>query len=138
LIPIQDDCLVNITPRPNDYEFIGDQIYIQDTTKGAPLLIMKTLDKLAKLYGIKFNQVTDAELASDKWSNLVASDKIVNGFVYNGEIYINTDRASVDTPVHEMLHLLLGSMRFTNPKLYQTIVSQAESFKNYDYLAKDY
>jgi hypothetical protein len=53
----------------------------------------------------------------DKSKSKVQFNTIPNGYVfeYDGEIYINVDRASVDTPIHEMMHLLIGSLRFSNP-----------------------
>jgi hypothetical protein len=46
-------------------------------------------------------------------------------FVHNGKIYINTDRADIDAPIHEMTHMLLGSIRFKNPDLYFDLIENA-------------
>jgi len=59
-------------------------------------------------------------------------------FIYNGDIYINTDNSSIDAPLHEMMHLLIGSIKFTNPSLYSNLVSLAESFDNYPRLIKTF
>jgi hypothetical protein len=40
------------------------------------------------------------------------------GFILNGEVYINTDNCTIDTKVHELMHLFLGSIRMIDPKLY--------------------
>ena len=45
--------------------------------------------------------------------------------VHNGKIYINTDRADIDAPIHEMTHMLLGSIRFKNPDLYFDLIESA-------------
>ena len=37
-----------------------------------------------------------------------------------------------------MMHLLIGSIRFTNPNLYQNLVSLASQLPNYSQLAKQY
>jgi hypothetical protein len=43
-------------------------------------------------------------------------------FILNGNIYINTDSATIDAPIHGQLHLFLGSIRFGNPNLYFQLV----------------
>jgi hypothetical protein len=43
-------------------------------------------------------------------------------FIYNGDIYVNTDIATIDSQVHELMHIFLGSMRFKNPELYMELV----------------
>jgi hypothetical protein len=39
-------------------------------------------------------------------------------FIKNGTIYINIDNATIDSPIHEMLHLFIGSISFSNPQLF--------------------
>jgi hypothetical protein len=93
------------------------------------------IDKLQDLYGIKVHSVTDTDLESKEWSDIIERDKFVKAFIYKGEIYVNTDRATGDSTIHEMLHLLIGSIRFDNPGLYQGLIDSAESFESYPALA---
>lgn len=60
------------------------------------------------------------------------------GFMKGGIIYINTDKAKVNTPLHEYSHILLGLIRNTDEKLYKLIldeyISRDTHFKiNYDH-----
>ena len=114
----------------------NDNIY--DLAPNGYLVMTNALNKLASLYGIKFNDITDAELASDKWRNIISDPSSVNAFVYNGQIYINIDRANLDAPIHEMMHLFVGSIRFQNPNLYQHLISLSEQFPNYNKLAREF
>lgn len=114
----------------------NDNIY--DPAPNGYLVMTNALNKLASLYGIKFNDITDAELASDKWRNIISDPSSVNAFVYNGQIYINIDRANLDAPIHEMMHLFVGSIRFQNPNLYQHLISLSEQFPNYNKLAREF
>ena len=57
---------------------------IYDPEPNGYLVFTNALNKLASLYGIKFNDITDAELASDKWRNIISDPSSVNAFVYNG------------------------------------------------------
>ena len=86
--------------------------------------ISKQLERMRKLYGIKINQIRSEDL---KKMDLIECNG-VKAFIHNGEIYVNVDCASVDAPIHEMLHIFMGGMKFTNPKLYQTIISKVSSF----------
>lgn len=111
---------------------------IHDEAPNSYLVMSNALNKLASLYGITFNEVTDAELNSDQWAGLIPDAQSVNAFVYNGQIYINTDRANIDAPIHEMFHILVGSMRFENPKLYKQLIDSIESLHNYPALVEQY
>ena len=95
------------------------------------------IDKLQTLYGINIIPITNAELSRDKWASITGT-KGVKSFIYNGNIYINTDIATVDSPVHEFLHLLFGSMKYQNRALYDQLVGQAEQLDSYKTISKNY
>ena len=91
------------------------------------------LDKLNDLYGIKVNIFTPGNTAllqelRHKTGNSKYSLAGVNGFIYNGEIYISSKLSEQDadkTKVHELLHLIVGSIKFTNPSVYNNFVKLA-------------
>jgi len=69
---------------------------------------------------------TDVE---DKYSNkaVIAFQKqlseqgikpIVNGFVYNNEVFLNKDTVTEETPIHEFNHLFTDWMKNNRPSLY--------------------
>ena len=118
-------------------EEIQDRI-VSDENISSYIVLLNSLQKLAKLYGITFNTVSDAELNSDRWKELMPRTKQVNAFIYDGQIYLNMDRASVDAPLHEMMHLFVGSMRFTNPELYYNLTQLSEQLPNYNKLLGQY
>lgn len=90
------------------------------------------LDRLTDLYGIKFNRVTSSELRVRGFKDIIPDATRVNAFILNGEIYINTDNASDDAPIHELSHMLLGSLKSTDYDLYSALVNSVESLDNYD------
>jgi hypothetical protein len=94
------------------------------------------LNRMKKLYGISIIPITNEELSSKDWSFI--KDKTVQGFIYDGNIYINLDVASKDTPIHELSHILLGSLKFTDPQLYLNILNTVDNLPNREYLAKGY
>ena len=64
--------------------------------------------------------ITKSELNNPAFEGLPVSE--AQAFILNGNIYVNTDSATVDAPIHEQLHLFLGSIRFGNPNLYFQLV----------------
>ncbi len=137
IIPIVNEAIVNITHKPNEYNFNESEIE-QDQKIDSYQVIDNAIHKLSNLYGIKINNTSDEELNSDKWNVLIPDSKLVNAFIYNGEIYVNLDRADVDAPIHEMFHIFVGSLRFTNPDLYQEIINSIEQLPDYNILAQSY
>lgn len=137
ILPLNQQAIVEITHRPtNDAKKV---IAIEQDDKINSFAILdQSILKMQDLYGIKINAITDEELNSDKWNERIHDVNFVKGFIYNGEIYVNIDRATVDTPIHEMLHLLVGSIRFTDPKLYSKLLGIVPTFKNYSKLASEF
>lgn len=135
LIPLNKEAIVDIKHRPTEFNFDQISQYTQDTEVNGREVIGSAINKLRDLYGIKLNTITDAELNTEQWGQIVDP---VNAFVHNSQIYVNVDRASADAPIHEMMHILIGSVRFSNPKLYQDLVDSAMNFPNYNRLAQDY
>ena len=95
------------------------------------------VQKLQDLYGINIISITNAELAKPEWKEIVGVD-LTKSFIYNGDIYINTDIATLDSPIHELLHILFGSMKFQNRELYEQLVSQATKFSSYQDITQSY
>ena len=96
------------------------------------------LDRLENLYGIKFIRVTNEDIEESGLTEDVPDAQFAKAFILDGEIYINTDNATADSPIHELGHLLLGTLRQTNPELYQTMVNSVENYEDYEYELKKY
>lgn len=93
------------------------------------------IDKLNTLYGVNVIPITNRELKESDLGKIAGSAK---AFIYNGDIYVNVDIATVDSPVHEFLHILFGSLKYSNRELYNQIVSQAEQFESYGEISQKY
>lgn len=129
---ISDAAIVGIKQRPTIYKESNNIPIIPDTNLNPRSVIINVADKLDKYYGIKFIPITTAEL-----SNL-GINELTKSFILNNDIYVNTDLATLDSPIHEILHLILGSIKFQNPKLYTDLVKVAAQFGNYNKIAKLY
>ena len=125
-----------ITPRPslnpteigNDFE--GDDVNSMSYWN-------TIIQKLQDLYGINIISITNAELAKPEWKEIVGVD-LVKSFIYNGDIYINTDVATLDSPIHELLHIMFGSMKFQDRNMYDTLITQAINFDSYNEIKEKY
>ena len=106
IVPLNKEAIVDITHRPTTDNFNVQPIQVDDNPNSY-LVLNNALQKLGQLYGIKFNEITDAELNSEEWKSIIPDPSSVNAFVHNGQIYINLDRNSVDAPLHEMMHIFV-------------------------------
>lgn len=123
IIELGETAIVNTEKRPSIYnveEFTP--IEYNNFDQNSAVALNHALNRLAKLYGIKMIPITTKDLMSEEWKDKVLDAKNVNAFVYEGNIYINTDKARIDSPLHEMMHIFLGSMRYSNPELYSQLI----------------
>lgn len=70
--------------------------------------------------------VTDADLINE-----TPDIRNAKGFVRNGEIYINVDRASDDTIIHEFAHIYLAYAKNTNPNEYYALLEKLHTTDYY-------
>ena len=141
LTPSSEVSTIQVRKRPNKWDNVYEGgIIIDDSTSPSRNVgvFNSILEKLANLYGINFIGITNGELSSEQWNGIVDDAKTTNAFIYNGDIYINMDNSSIDAPLHEMLHLFLGSIRYSDPQLYFSMVEAMNELPNRSMLARDY
>lgn len=138
ILPMNKKALVIQTKRPEAGLDIDDNLKQVDTSSSSPFIMNNMLQKLSDLYGIKFHEISNQELLSDEWADKIENGHLVKGFVYNGEIYINIDNATVDTKIHELMHIFIGAMRFQDPNIYSQLIDSVQNFENYDYLVSQF
>lgn len=141
LTPSSEVSTIQVRKRPNKWDNVYEGgIIIDDSTSSSRNVgvFNSILEKLVNLYGINFVSITNGELSSEQWKGVVDDAKTTNAFVYNGDIYINIDNSSIDAPLHEMLHLFLGSVRYSDPQLYFSMVEAMNELPNKALLARNY
>lgn len=129
LFPLHTTALVYAERRPSPYVQIQREPQQVVKNPNPKVVFSNMFDKFRNQYGINIHTITDKEL--ETWED-IPEVKTVSAFVHNGEIYINTDLADIDAPIHEMTHILLGSIRFKNPELYHKLVQMADQFEHFD------
>lgn len=128
ILPLHEQALVHIEHRPNT---IKDKENPKVDITKEKLALVPIFNKLGSLYGVKFHNVTIADIDHDPVFQAVTDAKHTNAFILNGDIYINMDVADIDAPIHELSHLLLGSIKFQNPTLYNNLVDIVENLSDY-------
>lgn len=147
ITPIGDTCMVSVTRRPALDTFIEGGF---DTDTSMSRMknrqVLDTMaEKLDKVYGFDVRTFSNDDVPAElEGSGFDYATK--NAFILDGNIWINTDNASIDAPLHEMMHMLLGELRFNDTELYNGIVgslADTEGFRMartgylYDYAERD-
>ena len=90
---------------------------------------VETLVNMANLlqnkFGVTVNFIHSEELG--EFREAIPNVDDLRAFVMNGEYYINADKASIADPLHEYLHMVLGSMKYSNPEQYTKLVESIEN-----------
>ena len=106
---------------------IRNQVVKYDTSSGRLIPTVRLLRDLATKIQDKLGVTIHIETQSTledlfkEWGEEMPSQ--VNGFIKNGEIYINSSVASADTLFHEFTHILLGILKAKNFDNYYELVN---------------
>ncbi len=130
---INGAAIFEIKSRPNEYKTGNTPYIITATSENQKQCgIITSLNKLKNYYGINIIPIT----SQDKINEVNVTQ--AKAFIYNGDIYVNLDNASADSPIHEMLHILLGSMSRLNPQLFYQLIQSVEQIPDYEKRAQYY
>lgn len=139
ILPLNKTSIVNISHRPSKYNNNFEIRYKPDEEVNSKIVLDTAFGKLATLYGIHFKQVYLHDLHNDPmFKDIIAVDPNPKAFILNGQIYINMNNYSVDSPIHELSHMLIGQLRFAKPELYMQLISLSEQLPNYQKMARTY
>ena len=123
---IGETVIIKVKQRPSEYNILETNIEtnIPESIEQQKVGLQNALNKMRECYGIDIMYIDNDELVSDVDVNSAKA------FIKNGTIYINVDNATIDSPVHEMLHLFIGSISFSNPQLFQQLMSIVSNIPN--------
>lgn len=136
LTEFQSFVAMEIKHRPSQYTQQLDPVDVEtnnDLIKNR-IVFNQRLSQMQKLYGIEIIPLETRDIAQMGIPNA----GVVKGFVRDNTIYINTDIATLDTPIHELLHIFLGATRYQDPQLYFKLVSSVETLPNYSEFAQEF
>lgn len=131
IFPLHEDAIVTIEHRPSPYKLVqGEARNLQ--TVCSPVFIGQALENLAQNFGIQTIYKNTKELQAEGILSQVPEGVGVAAFVLNGNIVVNLDVASVDAPTHELMHVFMGALKFTQPDLYYNLVQSSRQLQSYD------
>lgn len=128
---LDENSIIEVKRRPSKYiikEPSGVEVQTDFNKRKSTAVVSKLVNKLNTLYGTQFNVLSTDEINALGIPNAA----LTKAFVYEGQIYINSDNASIDSPIHEMMHMFLGAMRYTDPDFYIQTISVAQDFPMFD------
>lgn len=70
-------------------------------------------------------------LTSEEIGSLSAGLKEYKAFIYGGEIILNKDKATEDSPVHEMMHLVLAQLKVERYSDYKNLLEAAKELSSF-------
>ena len=110
--------------QTEDFSNNSNDIYNTNNTESTyyntkPSVRAELIEKIkaADMKGLHI--VYDSDLVNDD-----STTRNAKGFVRNGEIYINVDRATNDTVIHEFGHLYLADAKLNHPNEYYELLSE--------------
>lgn len=119
---------------------LTNQIVQYDANSGRLMPTVRLLRDLAKKINDKLGVTIHVETQSTledlfkEWNEEMPSQ--VNGFIKNGEIYINSSVASTDTLLHEFTHIMLGILKAKNFDNYYELVNLVGNHEKAKYKKK--
>lgn len=133
IYPINKEGIIKIQHKPSKYDDLEDIEEIEvNPNMNSVVALSNMVNKLFSLYGVQIQMVDNQQLEE------MGISTIAKGLILDGNILINSDIATIDTPIHEMLHLLIGGLRFKHPTMYENLVKHSESFSNIEQLQELY
>ncbi len=137
IFPVKEDAIVTIEHRPSPYKMVkGEARDLSNVC--SPVFIGQALENLATNFGIQTVFKTTEELKREGILDQVPEGVGVAAFVLNGNIIVNADVASVDAPAHELMHVLMGALKYTQPDLYFNLVQLSRQLPSYQQRAALY
>lgn len=101
----------------------------------SPELIVSMASLLESKFGVKINFIHNSEL--DQFSDIENINQ-VRAFVRNGEYFVNIDKADIAEPLHELLHMVLASMKYSDFDNYMTLVESISNHPLYNQITENY
>lgn len=127
---INDKVKITIDKMPNPFQAVREE-QVDLSELSSTVYINQALQELENKMGIVTHATTTKELGKSGILNAIPEASTAAAFVYQGEIYVNQDNADVDAKTHELMHVMLGGLKFKNPELYMQLTGTVENLENY-------
>lgn len=100
----------------------------------SPEIVNEIINLVSKQFGVTINTIYNEDLP--KFVGLGVENSAA--FVYEKGIYVNLDKASIEEPLHEVLHLVLGTMKVNDSDTYYRLINSVQYHPEYKNIAQNY
>lgn len=134
---IDDSVILYPIKRPFILGNTDEKIKVDSfNNRGKNISVLNAIaERMNRIHGMEVITFTN-EMASEMPELNGTMYNTRNAMILNGKIYINLDNASIDAPVHELMHLMLGELKFNNNELYNSIVESVYDMPQYNILRR--
>lgn len=120
------------TPKPQEF-------FIQTIDKfDRKKILNRIISNINSIYNNIITVIDDATVKD--WINnknpeitpYIANKLLQSGaFILGNKVYVNTDKASLSSPIHELLHIIMGVMKQTTPDRYNILIDKASELPGF-------
>lgn len=99
-------------------------------------IINELCSYLIDKYGVTihyYNNINDERVAK-----IPGISEKTAAFIYNGEIFLNTEKATIEEPLHEFLHLVLITLKGKDPDKYYMLINSVADHSKFNEVSKLY
>ena len=100
-------------------------------------ILNRVIENINSTYNNIINVIDDAkiqEFVDSKNLNSTLADSFsrAGAFIWNGKIYVNINRADISSPLHELMHLIMGALRSKNYSLYSSLLDKVATLPEFN------
>lgn len=100
-------------------------------------ILNRVIENINSTYNNIINIIDDAkiqELVDSENLNSTLADSFsrAGAFIWNGKIYVNINRADISSPLHELIHLIMGALRSKNYSLYSSLLDKVATLPEFN------
>lgn len=100
-------------------------------------ILNRVIENINSTYNNIINVIDDAkiqELVDSENLNSTLADSFsrAGAFIWNGKIYVNINRADISSPLHELMHLIMGALRSKNYSLYFSLLDKVATLPEFN------
>ena len=96
--------------------------------------VLELLSNKISRQGIKVTTLNSNQI-EEKYGIEVSNKK---AFVSKGEIILNTDKYTEDSPIHELMHLLIAQLKVSDYNKYKELLEEASKLTSYNDVKESY
>lgn len=120
-------------PQVKKVEYFTDTYDKFDKKK----ILNRVIENINLTYNNIINVIDDSriqELVNSGEINNTLADSFsrAGAFIWNSKIYVNINKADISSPLHELMHLIMGALRSKNYSLYSSLLDKVATLPEFN------